>query len=353
MEVKMQNDLLILTKFVNQVFPQVKRELENLKLYAHSNCEEALASQAIASIDKKTFHAQGGSIYSLYPGVNNIKILKFIVCYQTISDYLDNLCDRGSTHDEKAFRQLHLAMTEALDPSATPSDYYKYYPNKNDGNYLNKLVIQCQNQLNVLPSIDLVRPKITQLAGLYSDLQTYKHLDVNIREDKMLDWIMPNLGDYPEISPWEFGAATGSTLAIFILCAMASHKHLTKNEVERVYDVYFPWICGLHILLDYFIDLKEDETTGDLNFVSYYENKDQCLERLSLFFIKSLEGAKNLPNPKFHLLIVRGLLAMYLSDKKAQDKDIKIISKNLIAVGGTRTKHMHNLCKTIRILGAL
>ena len=40
--------------------------------------------------------------------------IRFIVAYQTISDYLDNLCDRSTSLDPKDFSALHEAMKDAL-----------------------------------------------------------------------------------------------------------------------------------------------------------------------------------------------------------------------------------------------
>lgn len=51
----------------------------------------------------------------MLPDVDINNFVKFIVAFQTISDYLDNLCDRVEVNDEQAFRQLHLAITDALD----------------------------------------------------------------------------------------------------------------------------------------------------------------------------------------------------------------------------------------------
>jgi len=40
-----------------------------------------------------------------------------------------------------------------------------------------------------------------------------------------------------------------------------------SDELTQVKNSYFPWVQGLHILLDYLIDQEEDRINGDLNFV--------------------------------------------------------------------------------------
>lgn len=63
----------------------------------YSNDE--LHSQAIASIEHKTFHCEGGGILALLANEHREECIRFIVAYQTISDYLDNLCDRSTSLD--------------------------------------------------------------------------------------------------------------------------------------------------------------------------------------------------------------------------------------------------------------
>lgn len=346
--VHIPSSLFLISKFVRTVFPLVNQELDYWQQYASANACPELAHQALTSIHHKKFHCQGGSIYCLYNGVTTDEFVKLIVALQTISDYLDNLCDRAGIADEAAFRQLHLAMTDALDPDAELKPYYQYYPHQADGGYLAELVRHCQKQLTMLPSYNLVKTDVMHLAGLYSDLQTYKHLDPDIRETKMTEWIKRHIMPYPGITTWEFAAASGSTLGIFTLCAAASRPNLTEKEVRTLVSAYFPWICGLHILLDYFIDAAEDRENGDLNFTFYYQSAKMTEQRLRLFVQLALEQARTLPHQPFTETVVQGLLAMYLSDPKASAGDEKIIADRLLGTAGFYTRCIHGACRFLR-----
>ncbi|NLL18664.1 MAG: tetraprenyl-beta-curcumene synthase family protein [Clostridia bacterium] len=340
--------LNLIKSFVTKIFPLVDRELEAyLTRLQNCPCEE-LRVQAQASIRGKRFHAQGGSIYALYPGVETGSFVSFVVALQTISDYLDNLCDRAGVSDEQSFRQLHLAMITALDPDQEAhQDYYKYYPYKDDGGYLLSLVNNSQQVITGhFPAYRQVKNEILALAGLYSDLQSLKHIDWTIREERLLNWA--NQHKPSELSPWEFAAATGSTLGMFMLAAASSSPDLPGSQVQKIKAAYFPWITGLHILLDYFIDQEEDRAGGDLNFVFYYQDRKQCEERLKLFLEQSLAKAKSLPEPLFHVTVVEGLLAMYLSDPKALQGDKREISLKLLAKGGPRVRLLHWICQKLR-----
>lgn len=340
--------LYLLTKFVNRVFPKVDIELARWEALGCDCPNKNLSKQALDSIKGKRFHAQGGSFYALYPKVKSDGFIPLIVALQTISDYLDNLCDRAGVQDERSFRQLHSAMTEALDPDKPISDYYQYYPFKMDGGYLENLVLEVRKNLQLLPNYKLVKDDVIQLTQLYIDLQCYKHLPLESREMKLKRWAEPYLNLYEDLFWWEFSAATGSTLGIFVLCAAAANPKLTSQEVKDLKEAYFPWICGLHILLDYFIDQEEDVEGGDLNFVSYYINKDFCQFRLLRFLEMALNQIENLSNPSFHLTAIQGLLALYLSDGKASHQELIEISNNLVNKGGNRTKLFHKMCKFLR-----
>ncbi|MHB8075184.1 tetraprenyl-beta-curcumene synthase family protein [Desulfosporosinus fructosivorans] len=351
--VKPMNRVSLIYQFVSRIFPNVNQELNIWRRIASQCPDSSLRQQAIESIQTKKFHCQGGSIYALYPGVNRVEAVRFIVAYQTMCDYLDNLVDSLEVQDELAFAQLHLAVQEALDPNVSRSDYYLYYPYREDGGYLELLVTTCQESLKILPSYKLVQEEAIKLAKLYSHLQTYKHLAMEEREAKMLNWITPYLTDYPEITAWEFAAATGSTLGVFSLYAVAYDPKLTERKGHKIRKTYFPWICGTHILLDYFIDLREDRETKQLNFVAYYEHTEMISRRLQLFVKNSLGQTAQLDYPKFHQAAVQGLLAMYLSDEKSMDRDIRSITKKLLRHGGLRVNLLYWVCRQLRKMKAL
>jgi len=347
-EVRSSNSIKLIYLFVSKVFPLVKQELNEWKEKARQAPDARLSQQALESIRLKAFHCQGGSIYALYPGIDRIETIRFIVAYQTMSDYLDNLVDSLEVQDEKAFSQLHLAMQEAINPEVVPSDYYLYYPYREDGGYLKQLVETCQDSIRKLPSQKIVQEEAIRLAQLYSYLQTYKHLALEERESKMLHWINPYISDDHEITAWEFGAATGSTLGIFCLYVVACNPKLTIRQVKTISETYFPWICGLHILLDYFIDLREDRETNQLNFVAYYDHTGMIYERLHLFLENSLRKTEQLEYPNFHQVVVKGLLAMYLSDEKSMDRDIQSIVKKLLKSSGVGVNLLYWLCRQLR-----
>ena len=344
-----------LRRFLTGVLPQVAWELRQWNKQLDGCYDWLLLKQASASLRRKRFHSQGGSFFALYNPSCTKRMVSLIVALQTISDYLDNLCDRGGIYNEAAFRHLHQAMLDALSTGVNKSrDYYRFYPARNDGGYLKALVEECRGSISTLPSYGAVRPEVIRLASLYNDLQVYKHLDPQVRPCRLKRWFRQKAtAACPPIYWWEFAAACGSTLAIFALLAAATSPGTSMDEACLISRAYFPWVCGLHILLDYWIDQDEDIKEGDFNFAACYPSRELALQRLRLFLQKALEEVSHLPHPHFHRTIVKGLLAVYLSDPKVASLGFQQASRALLDAAGPETKLFHRLCLFLRQFGVL
>ena len=199
-----------------------------------------------------------------------------------------------------------------------------------------------------LPSYSSVQREALVLVQYYIDLQVKKHISLSQRERTLIDWAESNLTSYPGIYWQEFAAASGSTLALFALLALASHNNIEPQECRETIDAYFPWICGLHILLDYFIDQEEDRQGGDLNFTFYYADNEETIQRLKLFIQQSHLKARQIKNPVFAKTVIEGLLALYLSDKKIKSQGYQKKARTLIEESGWSTVYTYRLCSLVR-----
>ncbi|UOE93526.1 tetraprenyl-beta-curcumene synthase family protein [Alkalihalobacillus sp. LMS39] len=320
------------------VIPSVHHYLQGWKQKATDIPNEELRTQALMSIQTKTFHCEGGGIYGLLGQERKEDVIRFIVAYQTISDYLDNLCDRSTSFDPNDFRALHESMQHALRPGTPTVNYYRYRQDQDDGGYLQALVETCQEVANTLPSYSKIFPVISELCEYYCDLQVYKHVKKEERVQLLENWFAKHRQAFPKMSWYEFSACTGSTLGIFCLVAYAQDEWLSSDDIKRIKEGYFPWVQGLHILLDYFIDQEEDKQGGDLNFCFYYESEKKLIDRFRVFVEQANKSIKKLPDSRFHHLINKGLLAIYLADEKVQtQKSVKRTAKQFIRLGGMST----------------
>lgn len=337
------------------VLPDVDRELARWTAEAENIPDAELRKQALASIAMKRFHCIGGSVYALLRPKRRRTLVALIVALQTISDYLDNLCDRSTSMDPLDFRQLHLSMQEAVDPDLPLSDYYAFRGEREDGGYLRRLVETCREAVRGLPGYGAAKPHVKELVGLYGDLQVHKHIRQEERLPALTAWWRECRSGCPELQWNEFAAATGSTLGMFYLFAAAAEGCggeggngrsgmieggkpgrgkpgvLSPEQAAKARAAYFPYVCSLHILLDYLIDAEEDRIGGDLNFCAYYDDAAQTSERIARIAEEARERVRKLEDRRFHAMIVEGLLALYLSDPKASSQpDVAAVTRRLM-----------------------
>lgn len=326
-----QGPIKLMHRVYKYVLPEVEAELGKLRELAERIPDDELRTQALNSMEDKKFHCQGGGVYAAANLEYRHVLIPLIVALQTISDYLDNLCDRSTSMNPDDFRLLHQSMLDAVNPSAELRDYYELRGEDDDGGYLHHLVKTCQACVSQLPSYASVQGHVEELVTLYGDLQVYKHIRKDLRESELLAWWEKHSGSYPTLKWNEFAAATGSTLGMFMLFLAASESRLSAKDAESIRHIYFPHVCGLHILLDYLIDQEEDQIGGDLNFCNYYESKHLLVERIGTIVNRAREDVKSLPGSRFHRLIIEGLLALYLTDPKVRlQAEVREVSRRLM-----------------------
>jgi tetraprenyl-beta-curcumene synthase len=339
----------ITARITCSVIPRVHRYLDLWADRARAIPDDELRRQALMSIKTKTFHCEGGGIYSVLAGSNGDEAIRFIVAYQTISDYLDNLCDRSTSLDPNDFESLHEAMADAVTPGAPLRDYYLHRNEQEDGGYLADLVKTCQDVLLKVPAYPAIGPHLQELEGYYADLQVHKHVRIEERVERLQKWFESNRDGLPDLRWYEFSASSGSTLGIFALVASSFDPSFSSREALAIKQAYFPWVQGLHILMDYLVDQEEDLLGGDLNFCSYYENDSTLVARLTRFLEEADKAVSGLPHQGFHRLVCHGLLGLYLADRKVSGQvRVRRLARKMIREGGGTVLFFFLFCWVFR-----
>jgi len=327
--------ITLMSRVYRKILPEVHQELAYWRSRAERIPNLELRNQALASIEHKTFHCEGGAILALTAKEDYKKAIRFIVAYQTISDYLDNLCDRSTSLDPADFAALHESMTDALVLDVKGNNYYRLRKDQDDDGYLHDLSETCRSVLREVKHYDLIKTYLLELCRYYCDLQIHKHVVKEERVPRLEKWFQHYQNGLPDMEWYEFSACSGSTLGIFCLISYAMREDFQASDAENIRKGYFPYIQGLHILLDYFIDQEEDMAEGDLNFCSYYKSEETLFNRLQHFVIEADRHTEYLPHKRFHQLINRGLLGIYLSDAKVRkQKNVRKLARGIIKSGG-------------------
>lgn len=325
-----------------KVFPAVDSEITFWERRALEIPNSELRKQAMDSIHTKRFHCLGGSVYGLLSKDGWQDAVRFIVSYQTMCDYLDNLCDRSTSTDPEDFRLLHQSLFDALTPGNSIKNYYALRNEQDDGAYLSELVQACQHIISKKTS-EHTREILRHLAMLYTDLQVHKHVVEQERINRLQCWNEQENVFKNDLSWYEFAAASGSTLGIFCIVSYAIGGSMSQNKAYAIYDSYFPYVQGLHIMMDYYIDREEDEREAELNFCTFYNNVAHMKRRFIHFMERASENIASLPDISFHQSVCQGLVGLYLADPKVKkvSENKNIVKELLKANHPTRTKFFH------------
>jgi tetraprenyl-beta-curcumene synthase len=297
--------------------PKASRRLAALRVQAAEIPDPKLRAQALASIDEKAYHVQGGSILATFlDRAEAERFVAIVVPLETIYDYLDNLCDRLGGVPPAAFATLHEALPDALDPDGPARDYYRDGPALDDGGYLRGLVEAVREGLRRLPNYGAVADRTREAAAFYSDLQSFKHLDGNERETRCQSWYEQHRERFPDLYWWEFAAACGSSLPVFAMLFLASRPELRPRDVATTFAAYFPSVSAVHILLDYFIDQAEDREHRELNFVACYATLGEAVERVRGLVADAALRVKTLADAEGHSFLLNAMCLFYLTHPK-------------------------------------
>ena len=319
-------------RYLGAVVPRAGRELALIRERAARIPDPLLREQALASIDGKAYHVQGGCILATFMrGEAARRYIAIVAAIETIYDYLDNLCDRLPGVTQQAFATLHAALIDALDDRRVPIDYYRDGPSGDDGGYLRSLVEAARDGLRVLPNYHAVRDNLVEVARFYADLQVLKHGPAGVRERACDAWYARNRERFPGLAWWEFAAACGSSLPVFALIELASRDRLDPAEIDATLTAYFPGVSAVHILLDYFIDQAEDREHGELNFVACYASSAEAVTGLRRLVTATLARVRLLAGAARHRFLVEAMCVFYLTHPKVFEQQLDRESAALLS----------------------
>jgi cytochrome P450 len=315
--------------------PAVSRELHRWRVRAEAIPDRTLREDALASITQKRDHAEGAALFSVLPSARDRGLLALLVAYQTIWDFLDNLGERDT--GEANARQLHLALSEALDPGAPISDYYRHHPWKDDGGYLHELVESCRAGCAALPSYARVRPYV--LAGVAQcSVQSVNHdLDPRRRDAALRAWAERESAAGQGVAWFEFTAAA-SGFTPHVLLALAAESSCDERDIANTLSVYFPRVALAITMLDSYVDQREDVANGDHSYIAHYGDGEQAIRRLCEIVDRIARETRTLPKGNRHVTLIACMVAMYLSRDSAHAPEMRSGTRALAHAGGSLTR---------------
>lgn len=320
-----------LLRFLRTIVPLASNDLDDIAAAAQRIPDLALRAQALASVRLKSYHVAGGCILATFLPPDAARAYVALVApLESIYDYLDNLCDRHQSVAPEAYPVLHRAIADALDPHASPRDYYACGPAGDDGGYLRGLVTRTQLALGRLPGYRALLPGFAEAASLYAEMQTYKHLPPGRREEACVAWFEHRRDARSDGLTWyEFACAAGSQFQVYgpLYECFAGRR----DAVTAAYDGYFPAVAALHVLLDSYIDQREDREHGELNFATLYASPQRLRERVAELARRARTHFSRLPDGADHLFVLRVMALFYLTHPKIYEQRLQRQAASLLA----------------------
>jgi tetraprenyl-beta-curcumene synthase len=329
--------------------PTVSREIQKWRALAAAIPDQPLRDDALHALDSKRGHTDGAALFWTLPAHRDIALLRLLVAYEIIYDYLDNVSERSAAQDEQNDRQLFKALVDALDPDRTPSDYYRYQPWRNDGGYLRMLVDACRAGCRELPTFAVVRPFIVREAA-HVPVLAINHQSVAAQRDAALkEWATDASHHEHDLRWYEYTAAASQSVVTFVLLALAADPRATHQLAAATYDAYFPWFAYAVTMLDSYVDQREDELAEAHSYISHYPTPELGISRLCESTEQSARRLLALPHGERHAVILGCMIAMYLSKDSVRTPAMRPTTGRIAQAGGSLTRILLPVLRCWRI----
>jgi tetraprenyl-beta-curcumene synthase len=312
------------------VFPRVCVHVARWRRQARRIPDPQLRRLALEALDKRG-NIEGAAAFAAFaPRAHRASATRAASAFQAAYNFLDMLGEQPSADPVADGRRLHEALLYALDPAADALDWYEHHPQRDDGGYLRGVLDGCRSALAELPSYATVAPSAQAAAARIVAFQSL-NLSESQGDHKALErWAREATPPGAGLQWWETAAAAGSSLGVHVLIAAAAESRLDAGEVTALERAYFPWIGGLHSLLDNLIDKREDEAAGHRSLVEYY-GPQRAAERMRWLALQAMQAAEELPHNRRHVVILAAMIGNYLSTSEAHSPELNPVSESVLA----------------------
>ncbi len=303
----------VVSRYLLTVLPSATRELGHWRERARAIPDPVLRQLALDSLVKRG-NIEGAALFAvLSRRAHRHAAVRALVAFQAAYNYLDTLAEQPSADPVANGRRLHEALLLAFDPAAVQGDYYAGAQWSEDGGYLAATVDACRAAFEELPSRATVAPAAHEAAMRIVGFQSLNLTKSQGEEEGLERWARERTPPGSGLSWWQTAAACGSSLPVHVLIALAASPTLDGAEVAAVGSAYFPWIGGLHSLLDSLVDVDEDERLGQRNLLVGRTPPGDEAAQMGLLAERAMSTASTLPRGREHAAILTAMAGYYLS----------------------------------------
>jgi tetraprenyl-beta-curcumene synthase len=330
------------------VFPRVCFYIARWRGLARRIPDPVLRQLALDALAKRG-NIEGAAAFAAFaPRAHRSKVTRATSTFQAAYNLLDMLGEQPSPDPVLDGRRLHEALIYAVTPQgatgpldgdpwqrgpAVALDWYEHHPQRNDGGYLDALIEECRVAFAALPSHRVTVASVQAAAARIVAFQSLNLSESQGEHTGLEHWARAATPSGTGLQWWETAAAAGSSLGVHVLMAAAAETQLDAGEVAALEHAYFPWIGGLHSLLDNLIDKHEDEAAGHRSLIEYY-GPERAAQRMRWLAEQALRRAGELPHSRRHVVILAAMIGNYLATPEAHSTELKPIGDSVLATVG-------------------
>lgn len=323
------------------ILPRARRELRWWRQRADAIPDPALRRDALTTLQTEHRNAEGAALFAaLAPASQRSRVVRLLVAFQSMYDYLDTLTEQPTADPLANGRQLHRALTVALDPNASHVDYYARHLHRDDGRYLRAHIDACRGVVASLPSYPAFAAAARRAAAISAEGQSLNHAGLRGSHEALARWAGELAPPSAGLHWWELAAATLSTLGIHALLATAADPAASEREATAIEAAYFPWITALNTLLDSVVDQPDDAITGRHSLVARYASPAEAADRLGALASRSRRLTRSLPRAEEHAVILAGMVSYYVSAPEASAPESRQAARGALEPMGALSKWM-------------
>jgi tetraprenyl-beta-curcumene synthase len=316
------------------VFPRVCLHIARWRRLARRIPDPVLRDLALAALGEKRGNIEGAAAFAAFaPRARRGEAVRAASAFQAAYNLLDMLGEQPSADPVRDGERLHNALLFALGSHAVALDWYEHHPQREDGGYLNALLHECRAAFAALPAYEAAAPAARAAAQRIVAFQSLNLSEAQGDHSELERWARAATPPGTGLQWWETAAAAGSSLATHALIAAAAEASLDTADAELLERAYFPWIGGLHSLLDNLIDKREDEAAGHRSLVEYY-GPERAAQRMRWMAERARAVARELPHSRRHMVMLAAMIGNYLSTPEAHTDELEPVSESVLATVG-------------------
>lgn len=331
----------------------VLHEVERWRVQAECIPDPRIRNDALLALEHKRPNTDGAALLWTIPTRRCPTLLRLLVAYEIMGDFLDSTVERGVEAGSVDGRQLHRALVEAIDVRRPLSDYYCDHPWREDGGYLCRLVQACRYGCMLLPSYVSVRPMLIRAARL-AQVQGLNHeRDLALRQLILEAWASREGNAGSGLGWYETAGAASAWLTVLALMAVAAEPVSVESQPYEVFLAYFPWIGLTATLLDSYDDLIDDNRSGAYSYLAAYGSFEMAMRRIDQLVRRATAEARALRHGERHAVIVASMVALYMSKDSVRGPDIAESSRTLLRSAGPLAMLLTPVLRVWRLANAL